>query len=186
SQQRNCKYLSDELNENSGGDQGIYNDTEREEAAGNRDDPDDDQRYIWKVLFRVNVAKELKEITILSGRIRNPGIAQQQRKQRSECRPQHHRRENRRYFRSVDFFHKRRYNEIGTGPHAIRHKFAPGHYSDYRKVDRKVDCRYSQHANDYRAWYDPPRIFDFITDIADIVVTKVIINTDSSRGAQPK
>src|SRR4030095_4216816 len=97
-EQHHSQNLTDKLNKNPGCDQCVNDHSEREEAARNRNYSDDNQRDVRKVLLRMKTGKYGKEIAVLCGSIRYARVAQQQREDRSESRPQNHSRKYRRHF----------------------------------------------------------------------------------------
>src|SRR6266516_3883824 len=59
----------------------------------------------------------------------------------------------------------------------IRHKLAPGHNSNNGKVDSEVNDRHRDYANDDRPRNCPPRIFYLVSDVTNVVVAEIVINT---------
>src|SRR5258705_6566481 len=131
-------------------------------------------------------AKDLKEVTVLGCRVRNSRIAEQQGKNRTKSRPQNHRREYCRRFGSIYSLHQNRDDKIGLRVFAGGNKVSPGYDANDREIDGKVNDCNGDNADDDGARYGPARVFYFVSDVTDVVVSKVIVNADSRRGAEPK
>src|SRR5882762_7994682 len=128
--------------------------------------------------------EHFEEVTIKRGCVRNSRVAEQQCEDRTECRPEHHRCEDGRDLWSIDLFHHQRDHESRFGVRLIRHKLSPGHNSDNRQIDGKVNNRYRDYANDDRTWNRPARVPDLVTDITDVVIAQVVINADARGSTQ--
>src|SRR5262249_30243574 len=60
----------------------------------------------------------------------------------------------------------------------------PRNYADDRKVDRDVDRRDRDHADDDRARDRPSGIFDLVADVTDVVIAQIIVDADPRSRAE--
>src|SRR5579862_8406917 len=65
-----------------------------------------------------------------------------------------------------------------------RDEFAPRHHTDNGEINRAVDERDAQNAPDDRARDDSAGVSHFVTDVADVVITEVIIDADARSRTQ--
>src|SRR5437660_7169430 len=129
-------------------------------------------------------SEHFEEVTIKRGCVRNSRVAEQQCEDRTERRPEHHRRENRRQLCAVDLLHHRGDEKTRLRMLVPRNKLSPGDYTDNRKIDGQVNKSHGNYTDDDRARDGPARIFHFITDITDIVITQIVIDADARGGAE--
>src|SRR6266513_3665508 len=66
------------------------------------------------------------------------------------------------------------------------YELPPWHDTNDREVDADVNQRDSDRTDDDRARYHSSRILDLISDVTDVVVSEVVVNTDTRGGAQAK
>src|SRR5437870_13005718 len=123
--------------------------------------------------------KHFEEVTIKRGGVRNSRVAEQQREDRTESRPEHHRRKGGRDLCPVDLLHHRRDEETRFRMLVPGNKLSPGNNTDNRKIDRQVNKGHGKHTDDDRARYGPAWILHFIADVTDVVITQVVINADA-------
>src|SRR5213080_613976 len=65
-----------------------------------------------------------------------------------------------------------------------RHKVPPRDNADNRQIDREIDHRDQDGADENRPWDHPAGILYLVTDIADVVVAQVVVDADPRRGAE--
>ena len=128
--------------------------------------------------------EHFEEVTIKRGCVRNSRVAKQQREDRTERRPEHHRRENRRYPGAVDLFHHRGDQEGRFGVLVPGNKLSPGDNTNNRKIDGQVNNGHGNYTDNDRARYGPARILHFIADVTDVVITEVVVDADARGGAK--
>src|SRR5437762_7506187 len=114
--------------------------------------------------------ERFKEISIDGSSIRNTRIAEQESKDRGEGSPQDQDSEEQCNFVSIEALH-----EVGDDVTRVR-GFTPGHYADYDDLDRQISRSGRENAVEDRARNHAGRFADFISDVADIVVTDVVIH----------
>src|SRR6266540_1393346 len=90
---------------------------------------------------------------------------------------------NRSHLRPVNPLHHQRHDKL-RGLVSLGGEFAPRNNADDRKVDRDVAHRDRDHAYDDRARDCPSGIFDFVADVADVVIAQVIVDADPRSRAE--
>src|SRR5437016_12170053 len=128
--------------------------------------------------------EHFEEVTIKRGCVGNSRVAKQQSEDRTERRPEHHRRENRRYPGAVDLFHHRGDQEGGFGVLVPGNKLSPGNHPNNRKIDGQINNGHGNHTDDDRARYGPARILYLIADVTDVVITEIVVDADARGGAE--
>src|SRR5215510_7412624 len=128
-------------------------------------------------MLRVEATEDLEKVSVARGGERDTRISEQQRETRSEGGPQDHHRYNRSHIRPVNPLHHQRHDKL-RGLVSLAGEFAPRNNADDRKVDRDVDRRDRDHADDDRARDRPSGIFDLVADVADVVIAQVIVDAD--------
>src|SRR5215510_4075791 len=134
-------------------------------------------------MLRVEATEDLEKVSVARGGERDTRISEQQRETRSEGGPQDHHRYNRSHIRPVNPLHHQRHDKL-RGLVSLAGEFAPRNYADDRKVDRDVDRRDRDHADDDRARDRPSGISDLVADVADVVIAQVIVDADPRSRAE--
>src|SRR5215510_4791673 len=135
-------------------------------------------------MLRVKATEDLEKVSVARGGERDARIAEQQSETRSEGGPQDHHRYNLSRLQPVNPLHHQRHDELrGLVPLGGR-EFAPRNNADDRKVDRDVDRRDRDHADNDRARDCPSGIFDLVADVADVVIAQVIVDADPRSRAE--
>src|SRR5262245_1288631 len=135
-------------------------------------------------MLRVKATEDVEKVSVARCGERDARISEQQRETRSEGGPQDHHRYNLSHLQSVNPLHHQRHDELrGLVPLGGR-EFAPRNNADDRQVDRDVDRRDRDHADDDRARDCPSGIFDLVADVADVVIAQVIVDADPRSRAE--
>ena len=176
--------MTHELHHEARRDQRIDDAAERKETAHDRNDAEDEQGHVRKPPRRVKPTERFEEVSFPGRRIRHARVAEQQRKDRSERRPQNHQGEDAGYPRPVDLLHEDGHDEIGVRLRLGGDELPPWHDADDREIDRQVDHRHRRRADQDGSRDDAARILHLVADVADVVVAEVVVNADPRRGAE--
>src|SRR5438874_4473091 len=139
---------------------------------------------MWKLFRRMQFAEHAEEISAFGRRERDARVAKQEREHGPESSPQHQQREDRGDGAAVELLHEHRHDEVRLGMQIGGHELAPRHYPDNREVDADINDRDGDGADQNRSRNHAPRILDFITDIADVVVTQIVVDPNAGSAAQ--
>src|SRR6266478_4259322 len=183
-QQDQSKGLSHELHQDPSDDKRVNHCPERKEARHDGDRAEHEQRDVREVLGRVQPAEHAEEVAALRRSIGDARVTQEKREHRPECGPEHQQREDRRHARAVYLLHEGRNDEVRLRVRFGRYELPPRYDADDREVDAEIDHGNRCGADEDRARDDAARIAHLVADVADVVITQVVVDPDAGGRAQ--
>src|SRR6185369_17314998 len=123
-------------------------------------------------------SENLEKITVHCRGVRNTGITKEKTEKRPDGGPKDEQGEKNRSFGTVNHFH-----EIGNHVGGFGRLF-PGNDPDDRQVNEDVNGGHDQEADKNGLGKYPRGVFDFLAQVADLVIAQIIVYGDSADGAQ--
>src|SRR5262249_39297701 len=126
----------------------------------------------------MNLTKDSEEGAVQSGSIGNSRIGENQGVNRSERRPYNQDTHQHTSPVTIELLHEQRCNKLGAN------SLSPGYYTDNAQAEEEIDRQYGEDGGDQGPRDSARRIDDFVSEIANTVVTEVAIHNVKGRRSQ--